>query len=165
MKKETIVKNVLLSSLLGFPIGISLLIVAYICVYFIEGITIYQTEINRLLEIKTLILQTVLSGLSYYIVSVLFHTMLQLNNLQSKSKYMSNHPYKSVSILLLTFLGLMIAISIFNINEIFYVNISIMSTIILVILFALSILFFIIKTTYEFIVIKIINKTIKERNN
>ena len=57
MKKENVVKKVLVKSLAGFTVGVTLLMVAYASVYFISDTTVFQNEIAQLQNIKTLITQ------------------------------------------------------------------------------------------------------------
>ena len=80
MKSKNFIKKYLISSIIGFPIGVTLLMLSYICIYFFVGESIFNIEINKLENINTLIFQIILSGLDYYLVFVSFHVFEELNN-------------------------------------------------------------------------------------
>ncbi len=164
MKKENVVRKILVSSIVGFPIGVTLLMIAYIGVYYIAGENVFIAEISQLQNIQTLISQIIFLGLSYYIVFVCFHVFSHLNNKELNDKYMTKHPYKSVSIALLSSLGFIVATTLVSIEKIFTENLATMNIIVLVVLYAICGLFFLIKCTIESNLIKKINAKIQERN-
>lgn len=164
MKKENVVRKILISSLVGFPVGVTLLMIAYICMYYIAGENIFHSEINQLQNIRILISQILIVGFAYYIIVIGFNMFSHLNNKEVTNKYITKHPYKTVSILLLSSLGVFIASTLVSIEKIFTENISLMNITILVILYAVYGFFFLIKCTIESNLIKKINAKIKERN-
>ena len=123
MKKESIAKKILVSSLMGFPVGIALLMIAYICIYYIIGENIFRTEIGNLQNIETLISQMLTIGLSYYILFIHFHIFLHLYNKDVNDK-INKHLYKTVSISLLSFIELIIAVILASTEKVFTKNIS-----------------------------------------
>ena len=72
MKKEEIVKKILIRSLAGFPVGVILLMLAYASVYFIVGDTVFNTELNQLHNINTLLTQIISVGISGYMLFAIF---------------------------------------------------------------------------------------------
>ena len=89
MKKENVVKNVLVKSLVGFAVGVTLLMVAYASIYFVVGESTFQNEICQLQNIKTLITQVIVTGIAYYLLFISFHIFSILQNKELKDKYMS----------------------------------------------------------------------------
>ena len=66
-------KKILLKSLSGFTLGITLLVIAYASIYFISGENIFIAEIQQLQNIKTLITQVIFSGIAYYLLAILLN--------------------------------------------------------------------------------------------
>ena len=66
-------KKILLKSLSGFTLGVTLLIMAYVSVYFISGENTFIAEIQQLQNIKTLITQVIVSGIAYYLLAILLN--------------------------------------------------------------------------------------------
>ena len=62
-----------LKALLGFPVGIAMLVVSYVIVYLIDGQSTYLLELGRLEDIKVLVAQSLYSALAYV---VLFEAMI-----------------------------------------------------------------------------------------
>lgn len=165
MKKENIVRKILVSSLVGFPIGVTLLMIAYIGLYYIAGENIFQIEVSQMQNIKTLISQVIILGLSYYIVFISFKVFSHLNNKEITDKYMTKHPYKSISISLLSSLGFIVAITLVSLKKLFTENIATMNIIVLAVFYVICALFFLVKCTMESNLIKKINTKIQERNS
>lgn len=166
MKKENVVKNVLVKSLVGFAVGVTLLMVAYAGIYFIIGENTFQNEICQLQNIKTLITQVVVTGIAYYLLFISFHIFSILQNKDLKDKYMSEHPYRTVlSISLAILILLWIVEYMVSRTKIYGENVRILNLIILVITYALVGLAFCIKSTKENYLIKKINQKLKERNS
>ena len=63
-------KKILLKSLSGFTLGITLLVIAYASIYFISGENTFIAEIQQLQNIKTLITQVIFSGIACFICSM-----------------------------------------------------------------------------------------------
>ena len=166
MKKENVVKKVLVKSLVGFTVGVTLLMVAYASVYFIVDENTFQNEISQLQNIKALVTQIIVTGIAYYLLFISFHIFSILQSKELKNKYMKNHPYKfvltiSLSVLVLTWI---IAYMVSH-TKIYSENIGDLNIIILVITYALEGLVFCIKSTKESYLIKKINKKLQERNS
>lgn len=166
MKKESLMIKVLKKSTIGFFIGITLLIVAYVGVYFILGEATFVKEMSQLQNIKTLIVQVVLTGIIYYMMLVCFKAFACIENKEMKDKYMLKHPYTYLFIpLIITIIVFLLAIYILSNSNIYSENIATLNLIILIICFALSALIFCIKSFRESQVIKKINQKLKERNS
>ena len=166
MKKENVLKKVLVKSLVGFTAGVTLLMIAYASVYFIAGESVFKNEISQLQNIKTLITQFVVIGIAYYLLFISFHIFSILQSKELKIKYMKNHPYKfvltiSLSVLVLTW----IIVNMVSHTKIYSENIGDLNIIILVITYALEGLVFCIKSTRESHLIKKINKKLQERDS
>lgn len=166
MKKENLVKKVFVNSLVGFTVGVILLMVAYASIYFIVDEITFQNEIAQLQNIKTLITQVIVTGIAYYLLFISFHIFSILQNKDLKDKYMAEHPYKLVITASLAILVLLWGIEyIISRKQIYSENIKTLNLIILVTIYALVILVFCIKSTKESYLIKKINKKIKEKNS
>ena len=61
-------KKILLKSLFGFTLGITLLVMAYVSIYFISGEDVFIAEMQQLQNIKTFITQVLFSGMAYFII-------------------------------------------------------------------------------------------------
>lgn len=166
MKKENVVKKVLVNSLAGFTVGVTLLIVAYTSVYFISGENTFQNEIAQLQNIKTLITQIIVSGIAYYLLFINFHIFSIMQNKELKEQYMKIHPYRFV---LTESIGTLIFIffSIFMISNthIYSENIKDLNIILLVSTYAIIGLCIILKCTVENYLLKKINQKLRERNS
>ncbi len=166
INQKNVVKKVLVKSLAGFTVGVTLLMVAYASVYFISDTTVFQNEIAQLQNIKTLITQITVNGISYYLLFIIFHIFSSLQNKELKEQYMNTHPYKfvltgSIEILVL----LWITVFMISNPQIYSSTIKTLNLIILVLVYALVMLKFVLKCTKESYFIKKINKKIKERNS
>lgn len=164
MKKENVVKQILMKALPGFSVGITLLIIAYASVYFILGQDVFDAELYQLHNIDTLIFQAISAGLSGYLLFVSFYTISTLQKIEDK--LMAEHPYKSVlTIIISSICVAVITVALLANTKIFSKNISSLNTIILIIVYMLSGLVFCIKSVMEKHIIKEINQKLKEKNN
>ncbi len=102
MKKENIVKRILVNSLIGVPVGSLLLMIAYIGVYYLADNNTFIKEMSQLQNINTLLLQIIIYGFSYYLFFVLFNIATYLDYMEHKEKYQTNHPYKTIWIVMLS---------------------------------------------------------------
>lgn len=165
MKKENVVKKVLVKSLVGFTVGVTLLMIAYASVYFISGDNLFQNEIAQLQNIKTLITQIIVNGVAYYLLFISFHIFSIMQNKELKEQYMNIHPYRFV---LTESIGtlLFIFISIFMISNthIYSENIKDLNIILLVSIYAIIGLCIILKCTVENYLLEKINQKLRERN-
>lgn len=166
MKKENVVKEVLVKSLVGFTVGVTLLMIAYVSVYFISGEDLFQNEIAQLQNIKTLITQIIVNGVAFYLLFISFHIFSIMQNKELKEQYMKIHPYRFV---LIESIGTLIFIftSIFMISNthIYSENIKDLNIILLVSIYAIIGLCTILKCTVENYLLKKINQKLRERNS
>ena len=153
MKKEEIVKKILIRSLAGFPVGVMLLMLEYASVYFIVGDTVFNTELNQLHNINTFIFQMVSGGTSGALLFVLYYT------LQVIQEKFYKRPYKLVflDIIITTFTFILVLTLISN-SLIFSKNVSTTNIVIVISLFAIGGFIFCIKTTYQSLLVHKINK-------
>lgn len=164
MKKENLVKNVLVKSLVGFTFGVTLLMVAYLCVYFIAGESVFQNEICQLQIAKTMIIQVLSIGFSYYIIFVSFHSFILLQNKEPEKKYVAKHPYTFILFLIVFTLFIMLIICyVLSNNRIFSENIGILNAIICVLTYAFFGFTLLIKCSIESYLVKKINKKLQEK--
>lgn len=166
MKKENVVKKILTKSVVGFPVGVTFLIIAYASVYFIAGADVFNTELYQLHNINTLIYQAISTGVSGYLLFIAFYTISNLQNKELENKLITEHPYKSVFTIIISSICINgIIIATLENKRIFSKNISDLNLIILIIFYTLSSLAFCIKSAKERHLIKEINQKLKERNN
>ena len=164
MKKEHIFRKIIISSLLGLPIGITLLMINYASIYLIAGENVFKTEITQLQDIKTLVLQLIIVGCAYYLFFILVSLIARLNKTKSVSdKFIVEHPYKSVLIMLLIMIITIFILALLNF-KIFTENISMMNIISFLIILIISGVCLCIKSTIESDWVKKINEKLKERN-
>jgi uncharacterized membrane protein len=71
-------KKINLKFLYGFPMGIMILFLSYILVYYVDGQSEYLKEISRLQDVKVLISQIVGSGIYYSAVALAGQIMLKI---------------------------------------------------------------------------------------
>ncbi len=165
MKKENVIGKILINSLLGFPIGIMILMTIYASVYLIAGENVFIAEITQLKSIETLVFQLTTIGCAYYLFFILIGAITYLNKINFISdNFLVEHPYKSILIILLI---IVLAILIFSLLtfKVFSENISTMNIIAFVIIFTMSGICLCIKSVIERGWIKEINQKLKERNN
>lgn len=166
MKKENLVKKILIKAVVGFPVGVMLLIIAYASVYFIAGVDVFNAELYQLHNIYTLIFQTISAGISGYLLFITFYAIYYLQNKELERKLLTEHPYKSIFTIIISSICIIFVImTALGNTKIFSKNISDVNIIILVIIYTLSGFIFCIKSSRERHLIKEINQKIKERNN
>ena len=164
MKKESILRKVFVSSLIGFPVGVTLLILAYVGIYWLTGENVVNNELTQLHNIKTLVYQSMSIGLAYFIVFVNLNTALLILNTEKTTKFVHKHPCISVLLLLLSVLGMTIAFMLISNKSIYSKNVAMLNVIIITIIYALVCLVFMIKDVKENLLIKKINNKIKDNN-
>ena len=76
MKNESALNKIFVSSLAGFPLGITLLLFSYIGIYYIVGENTASLELAQLQNVKTLVYQMMSLGLAYFILFVHINTLL-----------------------------------------------------------------------------------------
>ena len=101
MKKEEIVKKILIRSLAGFPVGVMLLMLEYASVYFIVGDTVFNTELNQLHNINTLLTQIISVGISGYMLFAIFGIINVSGNKEVENNLIKKYPWKIALIILI----------------------------------------------------------------
>ena len=150
-------KKILKKSLVGFAVGVTILMMTYISVYFIADETTFDAEINQLHNITTLITQIVAIGITYYLVFVSFQFGLILRE-ESKAE-------KCVFITLLTVLVLAIIINYVLLNKhIYSENIGTLNVVTLVVIYVIGGIYAMIINAKENKCIKKINQKLKEKS-
>lgn len=166
MEKENVVKKILSKALVGFPIGVTLLIIAYASIYFIVGEDVFNAELYQIHNINTLLSQIVSVGISGYMLSTSFYIISIYQNKELDNIWFPKHPYKAVfATLIYPMCIFFIIVPTIGNTRIFSQNIRTLNLLISVIVLALSFLVFGIKSAREQHWIKEINKMIKEKNN
>ena len=157
MKKENLVKKAFSKALIGFPIGITLLMISYISIYFFTNQSIFNSEMYQLHNIETLILQIMSAGISGYILIILILLCLQIDNI-----FLSQKPYVSSLIMIVSLLSMSIIITILGNSNIFSENIRTLNLTIMILFFSLACVALMIKKTIEKYWIKKINKKLQK---
>ena len=165
MKKEEIVKKILIRSLEGFPVGVMLLMLAYASVYFIVGDNVFNTELNQLHNINTLLTQIISVGIAGYMLFAIFGFINVSGNKEVENNLIKKYPWKIALIILIEIILCVLIVVILGSTKIFSKNISDINILILVIICVLSGIVICIKNLYERHIIKEINQKIKERNS
>lgn len=166
MKKENVVKKVLLKSLVGFTVGVTLLMIAYVSVYFVAGEDVFVNEIAQLQDVKILISQILFIGLAYYLLFIVFHILLILQEELTENRHVVKYHYKYV----VATMSSVVVVSLINIillekTQIYSENIGMLNIIIVVIVYALAGLYVCIRNSMQSPLIKKINQKLKERNS
>lgn len=153
-------KKILLKSLSGFTLGVTLLVIAYASVYFISGENTFIIEIQQLQNIQTLIAQVMVSGIAYYLLAILLNCYKEFNE-----KYATSKPYKFVFITIITFIILVLIMfcALGNAN-IYSKNIEMLNIIIMVCLYALTGLIFCIRNSIDKNLVNKFNQKLQEKN-
>lgn len=165
MKKESIVRKIFVSSLIGFPIGVTLLMLAYISIFCISGEDIANNELTQLHNVRTLFFQVIAIGLTYFIVFININTISLLKNKETTNKFMSKHPYITVILSIIISLWLILSIQLICNESLYSKNIATVNCVTIIIIYAIISLFFMIKDIIENLLVKKINIKIKEKNN
>lgn len=165
MKKESIVRKIFVSSLIGFPVGVTLLMLAYISIFCISGEDIANNELTQLHNVRTLFFQVIAIGLTYFIVFININTISLLKNKETTNKFMSKHPYISVLIFLIVSSILVLSVQLVCNENVYSKNIATLNCVTIIIIYAIISLFFMIKDIIENLLVKKINIKIKEKNN
>ena len=153
-------KKILLKSLSGFTLGITLLVIAYASVYFISGENTFIIEIQQLQNIKTLITQVIVSGIAYYLLAILLNCYKEFNE-----KYARSKPYKFVFITIVTFiLFILVMFCVLGNTNIYSKNIEMLNIIIVVCIYALTGLIFCIRNSIDKNLVNKFNQKLQEKN-
>lgn len=165
MKNKDIVRKIAIFSLVGFPIGITLLMINYAGLYLIAGEKGFQTEIAQLQNISTLLIQLIIVGFSYYLYFILINVIANINGTKSNNdKFVLKHPYKTILIMIIFMIVFALILMLLCLKK-FSENISIMNVTTFIIVLVSCGIYFCLKVTYESDLIKKINQKLKERNN
>lgn len=165
MRKETVFRKIVIYSLVGFPIGVTLLMLNYASVYLIAGENVFKTEISQLQNIATLVLQLIIIGWAYYLFFILISVIANLNETRTKSdKFVIEHPYKTILIMIIIMIATALIFTLLDF-KVFSESMSMMNIITFMIVFVACVLYVCIKSAIESDLIKKINQKLKERNN
>lgn len=153
MNTSNIIKKYLTQFLIGFSVGITLLMISYVSIYFLSNENTFNTELDQLHNINTFIFQMVSGGTSGSLLFVLYYT------LQVIQEKFYKRPYKLVflDIIITTFTFILVLTLISN-SLIFSKNVSTTNIVIVISLFAIGGFIFCIKTTYQSLLVHKINK-------
>lgn len=164
MKKQNNFRKIITKSLLGFPIGISLLMISYASLYFIAGEDVFKTEIMQLQNIHTLIFQLITIGVIYLLFFIIISLFAFLNeNKITSDKYAAEHPFKTLLIILLGYLIIVLICALIG-SKVFTKNIGTMNMISFAIISLFCGIYSSIKSIIESDIVKQINQKLKERN-
>ena len=153
-------KKILLKSLSGFTLGVTLLIIAYASVYFISGENTFIIEIQQLQNIQTLIAQVMVSGIAYYLLAILLNCYKEFNE-----KYAISNPYKFVLATIVTFILLILVMfCVLGNANIYSQNIEMLNIIIVVCIYALTGLIFCIRNSIDKNLVNKFNQKLQEKN-
>ena len=153
-------KKILLKSLSGFTLGVTLLVIAYASVYFISVENTFIIEIQQLQNIKTLITQVIVSGIAYYLLAILLNCYKEFNE-----KYARSKPYKFVFLTIVTFILLvLIMFCVLGNANIYSKNIEMLNIIIVVCIYALTVLIFCIRNSIDKNLVNKFNQKLQEKN-
>jgi len=165
MEKENLLKKVLKKAMAGFPIGVTVLMIEYASIYFIEGEGLFNAELNQLHNINTLISQILSVGIAGFIIFLCANAIWILQNKELESKIMNTKPYTSIITISIVAICLMtIVMFILGNEQIFSENIRTLNIIALVIWIVIQGVFLCIKSVKESNLVKKINEKIEERN-
>lgn len=165
MRKENYLKKIFVNSLLGFPIGIAILMINYLGTFFIAGDNVFKIEIAQLQDFNTLVLQLVFIGIVYCLFCGLMSVMVYLNETKLISdKFLVQHPIKFL-LSIFIIIGITFVISLLITNKIFSENIASMNVISCSLILAVVGVYMSIKCFIQSDIIRKINNKIKERNN
>lgn len=153
-------KKILLKSLFGFTLGVTLLVMAYVSIYFVSGEDVFIVEIQQLQNIKTLITQVLISGMAYFIIIALLNASSYVSE-----TYHKTNPYKVISITILVFvIMLLVMFFLLGNTNIYSENISSVNVIIIVLVYASYGIIFGIITFFQKNLIHKINQKLKEKS-
>ena len=158
MNKENLFKKFLTKSFIGFPIGVTLLLISYISVYFITDQALFSSELYQLHNIKTLILQTISAGISGYLLIFVYLQSLEIENI-----FASHTPSKSTLIMLISLLCMSTIIIILGNPRIFSENIRTLNCTTMILFYSIACVISFIKKGLEKYWIKQINKKLQKR--
>ena len=133
--------------------------------YFIVGDTVFNTELNQLHNINTLLTQIISVGISGYMLFAIFGIINVSGNKEVENNLIKKYPWKIALIILIEIILCVLIVVILGSTKIFSKNISDINILILVIICVLSGIVICIKNLYERHIIKEINQKIKERNS
>ena len=164
MKKKNFSKKIILNSLIGFPIGITILMISYINVYLIAGENTFINEIAQLQDFRTLLLQLIIIGCAYCLIFILFRVLsyfTENNTISNKS--LIELSWLTLSFSLILVIGFMLVGLLLG-SKVFKQNMPIINLITFTVFSASALLYIAIKSAIERNIVKKINKEILNRN-
>ena len=155
-------KNLFIKSLNGIAIGVLVLMLTYISVYFIIGEEGFVSEISVLQNIKILINQICSIGITYYFAIFTLNIYIDLFKDDCKVR---EKPYNAIATMIVPFAFLIIIIE-FVIGRFgtFSSNIETLNMIVLLIIWCTSLLIGLIKISIDKVNVNKINKKLNNIN-
>ena len=163
MKNENALNNIFLSSLAGFPLGITLLLISYIGIYCIAGENTANLELAQLQNVKTLVYQMMSLGLAYFILFVHINTVIFFKG-KKTTDFMYKHKFLTFLIFLVLTLCILVSFYLVFNENVFSKNVATVNCTIIAVMYAVCTVAFMIKDVFENLIVKKINIKIQERN-
>ena len=160
MNTKNFIKKILTKSIIGFPIGVTILMLLYVIVNPFFGEVAFSYELNRLHNIQTFILQLLLSGLSGFIL-IAFYSILFLQDAELENRFATEHPYRAIFYAIVSVLITFIIIMVISRANIFSTTISILIEIVYPVLYAVLGFVLLIKDSIMKYTINKINKKLQ----
>ena len=155
-------KNLCIKSLNGIAIGVLVLMLTYISIYFIIGEEGFIAEISVLQNINILIIQIFSIGITYY--AVIFTLNLNFELFKDDCKLREN-PYRTIALMIVLFVFLIIIIELLiGRFGTFSSNIETLNMIVLLIIWCTSLLIGLIKISIDKVNVNKINKKLNNIN-
>ena len=131
MNTKNFIKKILTKSIIGFPIGVTILMLLYVIVNPFFGEVAFSYELNRLHNIQLL-----LSGLSGFMLLIAFYSILFLQDAELENRFATEHPYRAIFYAIVSVLITFIIIMVISRANIFSTTISILIEIVYPVLYA-----------------------------
>ena len=161
MNTKNFIKKILTKSIIGFPIGVTFLMLLYVIVNPFFGEVAFSYELNRLHNIQTFILQLLLSGLSGFMLLIAFYSILFLQDAELENRFATEHPYRAIFYAIVSVLITFIIIMVISRANIFSTTISILIEIVYPVLYAVLGFVLLIKDSIMKYTINKINKKLQ----
>ena len=161
MNTKNFIKKILTKSIIGFPIGVTILMLLYVIVNPFFGEVAFNYELNRLHNIQTFILQLLLSGLSGFMLLIAFYSILFLQDAELENRFATEHPYRAIFYAIVSVLITFIIIMVISRANIFSTTISILIEIVYPVLYAVLGFVLLIKDSIMKYTINKINKKLQ----
>ena len=158
MNTKNFIKKILTKSIIGFPIGVTILMLLYVIVNPFFGEVAFSYELHN---IQTFILQLLLSGLSGFMLLIAFYSILFLQDAELENRFATEHPYRAIFYAIVSVLITFIIIMVISRANIFSTTISILIEIVYPVLYAVLGFVLLIKDSIMKYTINKINKKLQ----